>query len=290
MRFRSGAHEGGTYSVMAELHPQIVHFTIVLVIIGVAFRLVSLVGRPVFAGPAAATLLILAAGAARWSSVQSGTAAHGPVERVPGSRAAVVEHEEWGERARNVALALGALEVLALALRRSPKVRYVHAAAAVVGLIAVFAVYEAAEHGGELVYGYAGGVGIRSGDPQDVERLAAGGPVSPGPGRTEGWTRRRVRFAHRRGRAALPGGRRGAIDGRRVSAGRSEESRGGRRRADRDQPAAGQSHPADAARDAAGRRLRGRRGHGLGRPRPRSHRRRVPESAAATAAGRAPRR
>ena len=159
---------------MAELHPQIVHFTIVLVIIGVAFRLVSLVGRPVFAGPAAATLLILAAGAAV-VSVQSGTAAHGPVERVPGSRAAVVEHEEWGERARNVALALGAFEVLALALRRSPKVRYVHAAAAVVGLIAVFAVYEAAEHGGELVYGYAGGVGIRSGDPQDVERLLLAG-------------------------------------------------------------------------------------------------------------------
>ena len=46
---------------MAALHPQIVHFTIVLVIIGVAFRIVSLFGRPAFAGPAAATVLILAA-------------------------------------------------------------------------------------------------------------------------------------------------------------------------------------------------------------------------------------
>ena len=31
--------------------------------------------------------------------------------------------------------------------------------------------YEAGQHGGELVYAYACGVGIRSGDPKDVERL-----------------------------------------------------------------------------------------------------------------------
>ncbi|HQZ38121.1 MAG TPA: tetratricopeptide repeat protein [Vicinamibacterales bacterium] len=159
---------------MAELHPQIVHFTIVLVIVGVGFRLISLLGRPAFAGPAAATLLILAA-VTSVLSVQSGTAAHGPVERVPGARAAVTEHEEWGERARNVVLVIGALELLGLAFGRSPKVRYVHAAAAVLGLVGVFAVYEAGKHGGELVYSYAGGVGIRSGDPKDVERLLLAG-------------------------------------------------------------------------------------------------------------------
>lgn len=159
---------------MAALHPQVVHFTIVLVIVGVGFRLLSLLGRPAFASPAATTLLLLAA-ASSIVSVQSGTAAHGPVERVPGSRPAVVEHEEWGERARNAALALGAIELLALAMRRSPRVRLVHAAAAVVGLGAVFAVYEAGKHGGELVYNYAGGVGLRSGDPKDVDRLLLAG-------------------------------------------------------------------------------------------------------------------
>lgn len=155
---------------MAELHPQVVHVTIILALVGVAFRLLSLVGRVAFAGPAASVLII---GAALSSivSVQSGTDAHGPVERVPGARPAVVEHEEWGERARNVLLALGALEVLGLAMRRSPRVTLVHGAAAAVGLVAAFAVYEAGEHGGELVYSYAGGVGIRSGDPKDVERL-----------------------------------------------------------------------------------------------------------------------
>ena len=159
---------------MAELHPQVVHFTIVLAIIGVAFRLLSLLGKPAFASPAATTLLLLAA-LSSVVSVRSGTAAHGPVERAPGARPAVMEHEEWGERTQNALLVVGAIEILGLVLRKSPKVRLVHSLAAVAGLVAVFCVYEAAEHGGELVYGYAGGVGIRSGDPKDVERLLLAG-------------------------------------------------------------------------------------------------------------------
>ena len=159
---------------MAALHPQIVHFTIVLVIVGVTFRLVSLFGRPAFASPAASTLLIAAALAAV-VSVRSGTAAHGPVERAPGARPPVMEHEEWGERTQIVLLVLGAIELLGLALRKSPKVRAVHALAAVVGLAGVYAVYETGEHGGELVYTYAGGVGLRTGDPQDVQRLLLAG-------------------------------------------------------------------------------------------------------------------
>lgn len=155
---------------MAALHPLVVHFTIVLTIVGVLFRLVSLAGRPAFAGPAAATLLILAA-ASSVVSARSGTAAHGPVERAPGARPAVGEHEEWGERTQIVLLVLGAVELAGLALRKSPKVKMVHAVAAVVGLGAMVCVYEAGEHGGALVYQYAGGVGLRTGDPQDTERL-----------------------------------------------------------------------------------------------------------------------
>ncbi len=155
---------------MAELHPQVVHVTIILALAGVAFRLLSLTGRAAWASPAAAVLLIGAA-VSSIPSVQSGIDAHGPVERVPGARPAVVEHEEWGERARNVLLVLGAIELIGLALRKSPKVKFVHGAAAAVGLVAAFAVYEAGEHGGELVYSYAGGIGIRSGEPKDVERL-----------------------------------------------------------------------------------------------------------------------
>ena len=86
-----------------------------------------------------------------------------------------MEHEEWGERTQATLLIVGAIELLGLALRKFSKVRYVHGLAAVAGLAAVFCVYEAGEHGGDLVYAYAGGIGIRSGDPKDVERLLLAG-------------------------------------------------------------------------------------------------------------------
>ena len=94
---------------LAALHPQIVHFVIALLFVGVLFRCVSLTGRVPFAGPAARVLLLVGTGAAVLA-VQSGTAAHGPVERVPGARAAVMEHEEWGERTRNIFLVVAALK------------------------------------------------------------------------------------------------------------------------------------------------------------------------------------
>lgn len=159
---------------LAPMHPLVVHFAIALAVVGVLFRWVSLLGRPAFVGPAAATLIILAAGAAVVSS-ESGEKAHGPVERVPGARAAVVAHEEWGERAERALLLLGGIELIGLALFKWSKVRAVRVVAAVVGLGALFCVYEAGEHGGTLVYSYAGGVGIRTGDPKDVERLLMAG-------------------------------------------------------------------------------------------------------------------
>ena len=161
---------------LASWHPQIVHFVIALLCVGVLFRWISLTGRAPFTGPAAAVLLILGTLAAVLA-VKSGTDAHGPVERVPGARAAVIEHEEWGERTRNIFLIVAALEIAALILaRRSFRVaKGLTVASAVVGLAGGFALYEAGEHGGELVYSYAGGVGIRSGDSTDVERLLLAG-------------------------------------------------------------------------------------------------------------------
>jgi uncharacterized membrane protein len=159
---------------MAYYHPQVVHFAIALLFVGVALRLISLAGRPAFVAPAALTLIVIGTVAAALA-VKSGTDAHGPVERIPGARTAVVEHEEWGIRTRNVFFGVLALEAIALALYRSPRRRLVYAASAVVGVVGLFSLYEAAEHGGELVYAYAGGPGIRSGDPADVDRLLLAG-------------------------------------------------------------------------------------------------------------------
>src|SRR5712691_4478149 len=102
---------------IGSYHPIIVHFAIALLVVGVIFRWVSLTGRAPFTGPAAATL-ILAGAVEALLAVHSGTDAHGPVERIPGARGAVGEHEQWGERTRNIFLIVGAIELAALILVR----------------------------------------------------------------------------------------------------------------------------------------------------------------------------
>jgi len=165
-----------TMPSLAPYHPQIVHFVVALLIVGVVFRLISLTGRFAFTNAAATTLIVLGT-VATVVAVQSGTDAHGPVERVPGAREAVVDHEEWGIRTRNAFFFVAAFELIALGLaaRKISFARPAAMVAAVAGVVGLVVLYEAAEHGGELVYGYAGGVGLRSGDPADVNRLLIAG-------------------------------------------------------------------------------------------------------------------
>jgi len=159
---------------LASLHPIVVHFAIALLIAGAVFRWLSLTGRLSFASPAAASLL-LAGTVAAVLAVKSGTAAHGPVERIPGVVDAVIAHEHWGERARNAFIVVAVAELVVLLLARRGKERLAVIASAVLCVPAVFCLYEAGEHGGELVYEYAGGPGLRTGDPADVGRLLVAG-------------------------------------------------------------------------------------------------------------------
>jgi uncharacterized membrane protein len=163
---------------LAQLHPQVVHFAIALLLLGVLFRLISLTGKLKFTDHAAAALLILGTVAAL-VSVKSGDAAHGPVERIPGARPVVVEHEEAAETTHDVFAVVVLLELIALGMVLSPRTagatRWVHAASAVVGVWGGWTLYKTAELGGEIVYKYAGGPGIRSGAPEDVERLLLAG-------------------------------------------------------------------------------------------------------------------
>src|SRR6266516_6761013 len=161
---------------IGSYHPVIVHFAIALLILGVIFRWISLTGRAPFTGPAAATLLILGAVAALLA-VQSGTDAHGVVERIPGARQAVMDHEDAGEWARDIFLVVALLEIIALATgrRRVQVARVALWGSALVGIAGVAAIFKAADRGGDLVYSYAGGVGTRSGDTADVTRLYLAG-------------------------------------------------------------------------------------------------------------------
>jgi uncharacterized membrane protein len=160
---------------IGPFHPQLAHFVVALGLVGVALRLVSLTGRLLWTRPAATALLLVTA-VLSVASVQSGHDAHGLVERVPGAREAVEKHEELGEETRNMFLLVGAIELVALVLRKREKAqRIVYVVSGLAGIAACLFLYEAAEHGGELVYGYAGGVGLRTGDPEDVHRLLIAG-------------------------------------------------------------------------------------------------------------------
>jgi uncharacterized membrane protein len=159
---------------LAPYHPHIVHFVIALLFAGVALRWVSLTGRAAFAGPAAAVLIVIGTIAA-FGAVQSGEAAHSPVEQVPGSRDVVLDHEAWGERTAYMFAGVAALEVLVLALWRQRVGKAVALVSALLGTLGLYYLYGAADRGGRLVYSYAGGIGLRTGDPADVERLLLAG-------------------------------------------------------------------------------------------------------------------
>jgi len=160
---------------IGSFHPQIVHFIVVLGFVGVGLRILSLLVKIEWIRPAA-TVALLAAALSGALAARSGDDAHRAAERIPGAREAVQKHEKLGERARNIFLLVAGLELLALALRKQEKAhRAVLLGSAVTGVVAAFFLFEAAEHGGEVVYNYAGGVGTRSGHPEHVKNLLVAG-------------------------------------------------------------------------------------------------------------------
>jgi uncharacterized membrane protein len=159
---------------IGPLHPQIVHFVIALGLVGVLLRLLSLAARTSWLSPAAATLIILAAGASVLAS-KSGDLTHDNAERIPGARLAVQKHELWGHRTRNVLLGVAGLEILALLFASKSAGRPLRFVAAAGGLAAGFCIFMVGDLGGDVVYEYAGGIGTRSGDPGDLDHLLVAG-------------------------------------------------------------------------------------------------------------------
>jgi uncharacterized membrane protein len=155
-------------------HPIVIHFAIGVLTVGVLFRWTSLTARVAFAGPAGATLILLAT-LAIVVAAQSGEAAHVAVEAVPHMTGAVRAHQAWGERTRTLALLLAGLELLGLTRRGRPYAPRIAYASAAIGLAAVLSILQTGKLGGELVYAHAAGVGIRSGAPEDVARLLLAG-------------------------------------------------------------------------------------------------------------------
>jgi uncharacterized membrane protein len=174
-------------------HPQIVHFVVVPLTLGLPIYLLGLVlKRPRYFWPMASILLVVGTVSA-WLAVRSGQEAHELAESIPGVGQAVRTHEDLGHDTKNLFTGILIVELLAIgsaaglgqlgggagkakstsALRHAPTVlRVVVAGSWIWG---AWVVYETADRGGDLVYSYAGGVGMRTGQPQDVQRLLMAG-------------------------------------------------------------------------------------------------------------------
>ena len=144
------------------LHPAIVHFPIVLILLGTVTAGVALFfPRTVLAWFSAAILAFAAVGAiaATWSGDEDEEKAEhagAVVERI------LEEHEEWAELSRNAAIiAMLAAVVAASSMKRLPVFsRGAAALTAAVSLGASWCVLEAGHYGGQLVYQHGVGVSL----------------------------------------------------------------------------------------------------------------------------------
>lgn len=141
------------------LHPAVVHFPIVLILIGTASAVIAAI-MPKWHLPVLAACLLcagaLGAIAATWSGDRDEEVLG---ELDPTAEHVLEEHEEWGETTRNSALVAAVLSVAALVTVRIPlaaKILAVLAAAG--GIWASFAVVQAGHYGGRLVYKHGAGV------------------------------------------------------------------------------------------------------------------------------------
>ena len=148
-------------------HPQIVHFIIAGLLIGIGFRWLSLTGKVPWADRPATIILVLGAIVSVFA-VLSGTQAHELAERIPGVAKAVQDHEDAGHDVRDFFLIIAAVELLALVPAFAKWRKWLLVLSGVLCIWGAYDIYDVGRLGGVLVYSYAGGVGMRTGDSADV--------------------------------------------------------------------------------------------------------------------------
>ncbi len=165
------------------LHPAVVHFPIVLILLGGAAAIVAAIWRGGHLPRYAALLLSLGAAGA-WAAVQSGKSSGGLLETgSPQMEALVESHETWAKRTLTVSIVAAVAAVASAVAGRWPRVaRGVAILAAVASTAAVYGIYQTGHRGGALVYRHAAGVIVADGAPANAGAAAA----APGrPARAE---------------------------------------------------------------------------------------------------------
>jgi uncharacterized membrane protein len=170
------------FALPNPLHPAIVHFPIVLILLGALFALAAVLFRRGNLPWLAALLLVCGAAAAAVAAWTGGQQAEMVGEISDRAEAILDQHEEWGELTRNIALAAAILALASASLARFAKVSRVLAiATALTAGAAAYALAETGHYGGLLVYKHGVGINTAAGDnPANADPRPAPPPKSEG--------------------------------------------------------------------------------------------------------------
>lgn len=160
------------------LHPAVVHFPIVVILLGALASVIAIFWRKGYVPALAAALLTIGALGA-WAAVGTGESDGGLVENTSAGVEPLLEaHENWAKRTLTAAAIAAVMAVGAASLLRFPRAaRGVAVAAALAAGVASWMVYETGHRGGALVYQH--GVGVNS-TRAVLGREGAGAPQTRG--------------------------------------------------------------------------------------------------------------
>lgn len=157
------------------LHPAVVHFPIVLLLLGAVAALVAVFWRKQGVPALAAGLLVLGA-LGTWGAVESGESDGGLLESAsPQVNDLVDAHQTWAKRTLMISIVAALAAAGSVLAARWPRIaRAVAVVAALASVAAAYGIYETGHRGGALVYRHGAGV--------EVATAPSATPETPKPG------------------------------------------------------------------------------------------------------------
>ena len=147
------------------LHPAVVHFPVVLLLLGAVAACAAVVVRRWHLPQVAAVLLGLGAAGAV-VAMETGEEEEERVTETPAVEQVLEQHEDWAGRTRTAAVVAAVLAVASACLGRVPAMaRATAGLAAAAALGAGWCVAQTGHYGGELVYRHGAGIQAPAGNP-----------------------------------------------------------------------------------------------------------------------------
>lgn len=167
-------------SLPSPLHPAIVHFPIVLVLIGTALALVAAFTSRWHVRWFAGILLTLGA-VGVVVAAKTGAVDMEMIDRPPAMTSLLEEHETWAERAEILSLIAAGFSLAVLAaMRWVPRAAPVVAAVcAITASGASLSIYETGHRGGQMVYRHGAGVNVASAQSKSPSTAATAATDRP---------------------------------------------------------------------------------------------------------------